>query len=121
MWTGEAEYAFGYTKLAAEFTRELFDHGVRRDRSSSWFVQGIQTLSPRWFAAGRHEAISAPPMAVAGAGAPRLSFRTTEGAAGYRLTPELTLRASVAAVRWYTATKADRRVGVQIVWSRRWW
>ena len=121
MWTAEAEYAVGYTKLAAEFTRERFDYGANSERSASWFVQGMHTLSPHWFAAGRHEAISAPPLAVAGAGAPRLSFRTTEGTTGYRLTPELTLRGSVAGVRWYTAAKTDRRVGVQLVWSRRWW
>jgi hypothetical protein len=121
MWTAEGEYAFGYTKLSAEFTRERFDRTVAVATSSTWFVQGVQTLTPRWFVAGRHEAIDAPPMAVAGPGAPRLSFRTAEGAAGYRVTPELTVRVSLAAVRWYTATVADKRVGVQLVWSRRWW
>jgi len=121
MWTAEGEYAFGYTKVAAEFTRELFAHGNASDRSSTWFVQGTHTLTARWFLAGRHEAISAPPMAFFGPGAPRLAFRTTEGTAGYRLTPELTLRASVVGARFYTAKSTDHRVGVQAVWSRRWW
>ena len=121
MWTAEGEYAFGYTKVAAEFTRELFVHGTSSDRSSSWFVQGVHTLTARWYLAGRHEAISAPPMAISGPGAPRLAFRTTEGTAGYRLTPELTLRCSVVGARFYTATSTDSRVGVQVVWSRRWW
>jgi hypothetical protein len=121
MWTAEGEYAFGYTKIAAEFTREMFSHGNATDRSSTWFVQGMHTLSPRWFVAGRHEAISAPPMVFGGPGAPRLAFRTSEGTAGYRLTRDFTLRASVVAARFYTATTTDNRVGVQIVWARRWW
>jgi hypothetical protein len=121
MWTVEGEYAFGYTKLAGEWTTERFARGATRDTASTWFAQVAQTLTPRWFAAARHEAISAPPLAVAGAGAPRLSFRTSEGTAGYRLTPELTLRASVTLSRWYTARTSDRKAGVQVVWSRRWW
>jgi hypothetical protein len=121
MWTTEAEYAVGYTKMAAEFTRERFRHGVIVDTASTWFVQAIRTLSPRWFTAARHETISAPPMVFLGPGAPRLTYRNTEGSVGYRLAPELTLRGSVTAVRWYTAPASDRRVGVQVVWSRRWW
>jgi len=31
------------------------------------------------------------------------------------------VRASVVAARFYTATTTDNRVGVQIVWARRWW
>ena len=119
MWTAEGEYAFAYTKLSAEFTRERFDHGASRDNSSTWYLQGVQTLTTRWFAAARHEAISAPPFPVLGPD--RLSFRTTEAAIGYRLTPELTLRGSFVSMRWYTAKEFDHRAGAQVVWSRRWW
>jgi hypothetical protein len=121
MWTIEGEYAFGYTKIAGEVTREHFDHGSTRDSSLTWFVQGTQTLTPRWFAAARHEAIGAPPPVFLGPGATGLSFRTTETTIGYRLTPELTLRSSVTAQRGYLAASTDKRVGVQVVWSRRWW
>lgn len=121
VWTVEGEYAFGYTKLAGEWTTERFSHGATRDTAYTWFGQVAQTLTPRWFAAARHEAISAPPMAALGPAAPRLSFRTSEGTVGYRLTPELTLRGSVTANRWYTARTTDWKGGVQVVWSRRWW
>ena len=117
MWTVEGEYAFGYTKLAGEWTAERFLHGATQDTAFTWFGQVLQTLAPRWFVAARHEAISAPPLAVAATGAPRLSFRTSEGTVGYRLTPELTLRASVTASRWYTASTSDQKAGVQVVWS----
>ena len=121
VWTVEGEYAFGYTRLAGEWTTERFAHAATHDTASTWFAQVAQTLTPRWFAAARHEAISAPPLAVAGAGAPRLSFHTSEGTVGYRLTPELTLRASLTASRFYTARTSDQKAGVQVVWSRRWW
>jgi hypothetical protein len=119
MATIEGEYAFGYTKLAGEFTHESFLRGDVSDTASTWFVQGAQTLSPRWFAAARHERVSAPPFA--GPAAPRLTFMTSEATIGYRLTPELMLRSSVVAQRYYTASASDRRFGAQIVWSRRWW
>lgn len=121
MWNVEGEFAFGYTKLAGEWTTERFSRGTRVDTASTWFAQVSQTLTPRWFAAARHEAIGAPPPGGAVTNAPRLSFRTSEGTVGYRVTPELTLRGSLTASRWYTARTTDRRAGVQVVWSRRWW
>jgi hypothetical protein len=120
-WTAEGEYAFGYTKISAEVNRSEFVHGSARYRAASWFVQAVQTLSPRWFVAGKHDMISAPPMVFAGPGAPRMSFRDSEASAGYRVTREWTARASVAAQRYFTARTADTRFGVQLVWSRRWW
>lgn len=121
MWTMEAEFAFDYTKVSGEVTRERFDDGSTSNTAGTWFVQGVQTISPHWFAAVRHEAISAPPLIFAGAGAPRLTFRTTERTVGYRLTPEWTARGSVTSQRFYTSTNTDTRVGLQLVWSRRWW
>ncbi len=119
MATVEAEYAFGYTKLAGEFTHERFVHGSRTATASTWFVQGMQTLTPRWFAAARLERVSAPPLPFPGAR--RTSFALAETTLAYRLTPELMLRSSVTLQRFYTASRPDRRLGAQIVWSRRWW
>jgi hypothetical protein len=119
MWTIEGEYAVAHTKVAGEFTQERFEHGTT-DRSETWFVQAMQTLSPRWFAAGRLESIGTPsPLPIPG-DAP-LWFRSSEATLGYRLTREFTLRSSVTGTRSYTASRADRRVGIQIVWSHRWW
>lgn len=121
MWTIEGEYAFGYTKIAAEVTRDEFDRDSAHDRAGSWYVQGTHTLSPRWYVSGRHEAIDAPVPFYAAPGSPRLSFRTTEATAAYRMTRELTLRTSVTAGSGYGATTTDQRIGAQMVWSRRWW
>ncbi|MGC4082720.1 MAG: hypothetical protein QM736_11555 [Vicinamibacterales bacterium] len=112
-WTAEGEFAVNYTKLSAELTRTRFDSGAARSVASTWFVQGMQTLTPRWFVAARHEAIETPPMAIWGPAATSRWYRSSEASAGYRVTPELTLRASLNAVRGYTATTTDTRVGVR--------
>jgi hypothetical protein len=121
MWTVEGEYAFDYTRVSGEFTRERFEHGPSSDTAATWFVQGVQTISPRWFAAFRHEAVGAPPALFAGPDGPRLAFRTTERTVAFRLTPEWTVRNSLTSQRFYMATTTDTRLGVQLVWSRRWW
>jgi predicted porin len=130
MWTVEGDYAFGYTKLAGEFTRQRFTRGQRTtvfdpatvaNTASTWWLQGTQTLTPRIFVSGRHEVIDAPPPLSAGPAGSRMAFRMTEAAVGYRLTPDLTVRGELMLQRFFTARAADRRGGVQLVWSRRWW
>ena len=62
---GEGEYAFGYTKISGEILRSRFERSAGQAVAYEWFVQGIQTLSPRWFVAGRHEGTQAPPLITA--------------------------------------------------------
>jgi hypothetical protein len=121
MWSVEGEYAFGYTKLSGEFTRERFSAGQSGETAATWFVQGTQTLSPRWFVAARYEGISAPPFGGAVTRGPRLTYKCSETAVGFRLSPELTVRGSVFASKFYTRTDFDQQAGVSLVWSRRWW
>jgi hypothetical protein len=121
MWSFEGEYGVGYTKVSGEVTRARFDAGAVRDTAATWFVQGTQTVSPRWFLAARHEGISAPPFGGQVTGGPRLMYKTNEVAVGYRISPELTVRSSVFASKWYTNTTYDQQAGISLVWSRRWW
>jgi hypothetical protein len=102
-------------------TSTRFNRIGAENRASSWFVQGVQTLSPRWFVAGRYETMSAPPAIFMPPGSARVSFVSSEASLGYRATRDITLRTSLTGTRYYTATSADTRVGVQIVWARRWW
>ena len=121
MWSLEGEYAWRYSKASAEVTRESFDRGVSNDTAYTWFLQGVQTLSPRWFAAARYEGISAPPFGGRITSGPRLAYKTVEASAGFRLSPEFTLRGGWFANKWYTAPGYDHQGGVSVVWSRRWW
>ena len=58
--TVETEFAFRYTKLAGEYTRDILTTTTGEAVSAGWYVQGQQTLTPRWFAAARVERIGAP-------------------------------------------------------------
>ncbi len=106
MFTLEGDYAFRYTKLSAELLYDRLDTASGTARANSWFVQGIQTVSPRVFIAGRLEGVSAPPR---------------EATVGYRLSPDFTLRASFMNRKPFTRSTWDQQFGMSIVWARRWW
>jgi hypothetical protein len=116
----EGEYSFGYTKLSGEVVRDRLEKAVGAEHAYAWFVQGMQTLTPRWFVAGRQEGVSAPPLRTAVVISSRPSLQTTEATVGYRLSPELTLRGSLASRKTYTRTAWDQQVGVSLVWAQQW-
>jgi hypothetical protein len=117
MVSAEGEFAFGYTKLTGEFTRDRLDTGIGHAVATEWFLQGSQSLTPRWFAAARYEGANAPPRSV-GQAAPTL--RMSEITAGFRLSREFTVRSSVARRKTYFSPRADLQVGASLVWARRW-
>ena len=119
----EAEYSFGYTVLRGEMLRTAFEtSGPGSDDAIAyeWFVQGMQTLTPRWFVAARHEGTSAPPSRTATSTGPRTDLGIVEATVGYRVTPDVTLRASYYARHPYGASDWDRQFATAIVWARRW-
>jgi hypothetical protein len=113
----EAEVAFGYTKIAGELTRDTLSTSGADVKVTQWFVQGMQTLTPRWFASARHEGVNAP-RSLTGIAAPTL--RLSEAAVGYRLANAWTLRGSVASRKTYFASVPSRQAGMSIVWAQRW-
>jgi hypothetical protein len=118
---GEGEYAFGFTKISGEILRSRFDRLVGSAVAYEWFVQGTQTISPRWFVAAREESTLAPPLITASFTGPAPRFDAVETTAGFRLTKELTLRSSFYMRRSYGASAWDRQAAVSAVWARRWW
>lgn len=117
----EAEYGEGYTRLAGEWIASRFETARGTAVAQSWFVQGVRTLAPRWFVAGRQDGVSAPP-AVAGPLAGRRSrLLGVEATLGYRLSSAFTMRTSALARRTFTRRDWDRQIGLSLVWARRWW
>jgi len=115
--TVESELAFRHTSLATEWVHDTLDTSLGQRATSGWYVQGMQTLSPRWFVAGRVERISTtlpvvPPL--------QQRFNASEQTLGFRLTPELTLRASHRLVERFGSTDFGHTGAVSIVWYRRW-
>jgi len=118
---GEGEYAFRYTKINGEIVRTSFETLGQPAVAYEGFVQGIQTLTPRWFVAARHERTSAPPLVNGTSVGSRTSLKTIETTAGYRINPDITVRSSYYARKSYNAKTWDNQVGISIVWARRWW
>jgi len=118
MFSFEGEYAFGYTRLAGEVTTDSLGTASGHERATQWFIQGIQSLSARWFVSGRHEGADAPPRVGTTA---RTTLRIGEACIGYRLDEAFTIRGSFVTRKTYFTPIASQQVGVSLVWARRWW
>lgn len=116
----ESEYAFRYTKLAGEWTRDAMDTSTGTHHASGWFVQGQQTLTPRWFAAGRVEHMQAPAVGSIAGTFGEQHFNGTEEVVGFRLTPEITVRAGHRAREVFGQSGFTHSAEVSLVWWRRW-
>jgi hypothetical protein len=116
----ETEFAFRYTKLAGEYTRDILTTTTGESVSAGWYLQGQQTLTPRWFVAARVERIGGTvrdPLLT-----PTVSsFMGVEETVGYRLTPDLTFRLSHRARRQFAQTDFVNQMLGSIVWARRWY
>ena len=117
----EGEWAFSGTKISGEWLRTGFETAAGTSAAFEWFVQGQQTLTPRWFAAARREGTSAPPLingAAIGAGS---NLDVFEATAGFRVNRDVTLRSSFYSRRFYGAADWANQTGVSVVWAHRWW
>ena len=116
--TVESEFSIAYTKLAGEWVRDRIETSTGEHTANGWFVQGQQTLAPRWFVAGRVERMSSPlvtsPLVV------RQRLVGFEEVVGFRLTPELTLRLGHRARRGFARPRYDQQAELSLVWWRRW-
>ena len=115
--TVESELAFRHTSLAAEWVHDSLETSLGHRTASGWYVQGMQTITPRWFAAARVERINTTlPVGAA----LQQHFNAGEQTLGFRLTPEITLRASHRLVERFGGTDFGHTGAVSIVWYRRW-
>lgn len=115
--TVESELSFRHTSLAGEWVHDTLDTSLGDRTAAGWYVQGAQTLSPRWFAAARVEKIRTTlPVAPS----VEQTFRSTEQTLGFRITPEITFRISHRMREPLGRTTWDHLGAVSIVWYRRW-
>jgi hypothetical protein len=116
--TVESEFSYAYTKVAGEWVRDAIGASVGTQIASGWFVQGQQTLTPRWFVSGRVERMDSPLVLPLGIIDQHLAG--VEEVVGFRVTPELTLRVGHRARRLFGRTGYDHQAEASIVWWRRW-
>jgi hypothetical protein len=118
--TVESEFSFRHTKLSGEWVRNAGETSAGNRAASGWFVQGQQTLAPRWYVAGRVERMSSPAALVTGT--VPLTFAGVEETLGFRLTPDITVRAGHRARRPFAVERPGytHQAAVSIVWWKRW-
>jgi hypothetical protein len=114
----EAEYAFAYTRLSGEWVRDAFDREGSPAVSRGFYIQGVQTITPRIFAASRFTQVSAP--ILVNATLVRSTRKALELSGGYRLTPQFTLKAGYEGGRRFNVTDWTHAAVASVVWSRRW-
>lgn len=114
----EAEYTVNHTRLSGEWVRDRFGTTTGSATARSFYLQGVQTITPRLFGAARIARLRTPPLA---GGNPATNFATAELTAGYRLTREVTLRSSYYRQRPYRQPTWDNQAAVSLVWAHRWY
>jgi hypothetical protein len=117
--TIESEFSFRFTKLQGEWVQDTLETSGGDTVATGWYVQGLQTLTPRWFVAGRVERISAPGLT------PLFTIEEqrlngVEETLGFRLTPELTLRLDHRARQGFGRPGFDHQAALSVVWWKRW-
>jgi hypothetical protein len=100
MVTIEGEYAIGYTRVTAEWIHDAFDATGSAAVARGFSVMGTRTLTPRWFAAGRANRVSSPVMTASG-NRVRQAAASGEITLGYRVNPDVSLRAAYQMSRWF--------------------
>jgi hypothetical protein len=115
--TLESELSFRHTSLAGEWTHDTLETSFGDRTAAGWYVQGAQTLAPRWFVAGRVEQIRTTlPLGVP----LEQTFKANEETLGFRVTPEITLRVSHRGVERLGVNGFGHTAAVSVVWFRRW-
>ena len=113
----EAEYSIGYTRLSGEWVRNRFDAPSGNAVARGYFVQAVQTLTPRLFATVRAVGATAPAL-TAGVQV-QTSMTTTELTAGYRVGRDVAVRAGYFTSRRYAAARTHSAIA-SVVWAHRW-
>jgi hypothetical protein len=114
----EAEWSYRYTRLSGEWVRDRFDTDGAAAVSRAFYVQAVQTVTPRTFAAARFTRASSPVRNATGL--ERRERSAADVTVGYRLTPELTLRGGYEAERRFDRPDWDHAAVASVVWARRW-
>ncbi len=113
----EAEFTVNHTRLSGEWVADRFTGATGTVVAKSFYLQGVQTITPRIFAAARYTHVDTPP--VIGVGRPT-DWTAAEATGGYRVTPHFTVRAGYYGQRPYFGVWAHA-AEVSIVLDGRWW
>jgi hypothetical protein len=115
----EGEYSIAYTRLAGEWIVDSFETATTPAVACGYLFEGVQTISPRWYIAGRTTRTSTPVFSKGSR--VRMNGSTAEATVGYRLNTEITLKAGYQGSRTYTREDWDHAAAISVVLFKRWW
>ena len=126
----EGEWSFRYTRIVGEWVHSTMETARADAHVNGFWVESTQTLSPRFFLAGRADVqrfdYQRPPSANSAALAVTTAsewqrYERYESILGFRLTRDLTLRGGYMVRKGYVVFHWDDQVIGSIVWQRKIW
>jgi len=118
----EGEYAFGYSKVSGEWTRDWIETSAGDRRPRGWTLQWQQTVSPRMFVHSRVSVLQSPELSrTSPSTVTDRTFQSVDTTFGYRLTTGFTVRVGHTAMKSWTVPVVDQQAGVSLMWTNRWW
>jgi hypothetical protein len=119
MIQAEGEWAFRYTRIAGEFlwTRRELANGD--STVNGGWIEIAQTISPRWFLASRYDDQWTEWTSAADNLPRHEPYRRSETAVGFRVTPDITLRASYMVRKGYVVGFWDDQFLASVVYAKR--
>ena len=115
----EAEWAFGHTRIAGEFLWTRRELATADSTVDGGWIEITQTLTPRLFAATRYDDQWTEWVSVPDQRQRHEPYRRVETTAGFRLTPEVTLRASYMTRKGYVVAFWDDQFLASVVVAKR--
>ena len=115
----EAEWSFGYTRIAGEWLWTWRDMATGTARVNGGWIEATQTLGPRWFAAARYDDQTTAWTSQPNRARRSEPYRRLETTAGFRVTPEITLRGSYLTRKGYVVGFWDDQVLASIVFAKK--
>jgi hypothetical protein len=116
----ETEFSRGHWRLAAEVIAARLETTLGARTAVAWMAEGVHAVTPRWFAGGRLRSLEGPTRPASGRPGPMQRLLVGELTAGYRLSPDVTLRASALARQPYGRDAVSLGAATSVVWARRW-
>jgi hypothetical protein len=114
----EGEYSVGHMRFSGEWVRSRFESTLGPTVARGYFVQAVNTFTPRLFGTIRIVGASTPAY-VAGTQV-RREMTTAEFSAGYRISHEFTVRGGYYTQLRFGANDWSHSAIASLVWSRRW-
>jgi hypothetical protein len=115
----EGEWSFRYTRIVGELVRGSMETARATDAiTQGGWIEATQTLHPRVFIAGRGD-VQAVDYSQANGRPASQEYQRYEAVAGFRVTPDLTLRAGYMTRKGYVVFHWDDQFLVSVTWQRK--